>query len=231
MDQSLLQELQNAREEKRQVVLASNLTNGSSKLLYPFENKEEDILNEEGRLALRNDRPREVKQNGETWFLNIFNPPLRMFIVGAVHIAQKLAPMAAAAAYEVTVIDPRRSFGSDFRFPDITLDDRWPDEALADLKPDRRTALVTLTHDAKLDDPALEAALKSDVFYIGALGSTRTNAKRHQRLERAGFTPEQMSRINGPVGLDIGAQSPAEIAISIMAEITASLRGKQSNDL
>ncbi len=226
MNIDILTELTRAKADKRQVVLATNLTNGSSKILYPFENKENSSLLEEARKALNTDKPREVESENGPVFLNIFNPPLRLFIVGAVHIAQKLAPMAAAAAYDVTVIDPRRSFGSDFRFPDIKLDDRWPDEALPDLAPDRRSAIVTLTHDAKLDDPALEAALKTDVFYIGALGSTRTKAKRYQRLTEKGFDDADMRKIHGPVGLDIGAQSPAEIAISIMAEMTATLRGK-----
>ncbi len=226
MDNSLLQELQIARKSKRQVVLATNLTSGKSELLYPFETHEVSELLDEARTALRFDKPHEAKIDDDVFFLNIFNPPLRLFIVGAVHIAQKLAPMAAATGYEVIVIDPRRSFGSEMRFPNVALDDRWPDDALGELAPDRRSAIVTLTHDAKLDDPALEAALKSDVFYIGALGSTRTNAKRHQRLTAKGFSETDIARINGPVGLDIGAQSPAEIAVSIMAELTACLRGK-----
>jgi len=226
MDNSLLQELQIARKSKRQVVLATNLTSGKSELLYPFETHEVSELLDEARTALRFDKPHEAKIDDDVFFLNIFNPPLRLFIVGAVHIAQKLAPMAAATGYEVIVIDPRRSFGSEMRFPNVALDDRWPDDALGELAPDRRSAIVTLTHDAKLDDPALEAALTSDVFYIGALGSTRTNAKRHQRLTAKGFSETDIARINGPVGLDIGAQSPAEIAVSIMAELTACLRGK-----
>jgi xanthine dehydrogenase accessory factor len=226
MNIKILQELNQAKTEKRQIVLATNLTNGSQEILYPFDNDDKSHVFEEARTALTLDRPREIETDEGPVFLNIFNPPLRMFIVGAVHIAQKLAPMAAAADYEVTVIDPRRSFGSDFRFPNIKLDDRWPDEALTDLLPDRRSAIVTLTHDAKLDDPALESALKSDVFYIGALGSKRTKEKRHLRLTEKGFSDTNIARINGPVGLDIGAQSPAEIAVSIIAEVTAILRGK-----
>ncbi|OUR77285.1 hypothetical protein A9Q83_11295 [Alphaproteobacteria bacterium 46_93_T64] len=228
MDNKQLQELQNARKEKKQVVLATNLSSGVSELLYPFETDEITPLLEEARLALRFDKPHETEVVNEKIFLNIFNPPLRLFIVGAVHIAQKLAPMAAATGYEVVVIDPRRSFGSEMRFPNVALDDRWPDEALEDLSPDRRSALVTLTHDAKLDDPALESALNSDVFYIGALGSNRTNDKRHQRLISKGFSEAAIKRINGPIGLDIGAQSPAEIAVSIMGELTACLRGKMT---
>ncbi|MEH6401988.1 MAG: XdhC family protein [Sneathiella sp.] len=227
MNLDQLKELQKARLEKRQVVLATNLTNGSNKIFYPFESNEKTTLISEAKIALNTDKPREIETDDGPVFLNIFNPPLRLFIIGAVHIAQKLAPMAAATAYDVTVIDPRRSFGSEFRFPGVVLDDRWPDEALDALDPDRRSAIVTLTHDAKLDDPALKAALKSDVFYIGALGSTRTKAKRHDRLIEDGFSADEIARIHGPVGLDIGAQSPAEIAISILAELTATLRRKQ----
>ena len=226
MKTTLLNELQQARREKRQIVLATNLTSGDQKILYPFENKETSDVMEAARTALNSDKPARIETDEGPVFLNIYNPPLRLFIVGAVHIAQALVPMAAAADYEVTVIDPRRSFGSEFRFPNVTLDNRWPDDAFKDLKPDRRSAIVTLTHDAKLDDPALQHALKSDAFYIGALGSGRTHAKRKQRLLESGFSETDFARIHGPIGLDIGAKSPAEIAISIMAEITAVLRQK-----
>ncbi len=229
MRKAVLEELQMARAEKRQVVLVTNLGNGDQELIYPFEMDKESDLYDAARAALRHDKPAVVDLPEGSVFLNIFNPPLRLFIIGAVHIAQSLAPMAASAEYEVTVIDPRRSFGSTFRFPNVHLDNRWPDEALADLKPDRRSAIVTLTHDAKLDDPALQHALRSDAFYIGALGSGRTHAKRQQRLLKAGFTEADFARIHGPIGLDIGAKSPAEIAISIMAEITAVLRGKAAS--
>jgi len=162
----------------------------------------------------------------ETTFVAIHNPPLRLIVVGAVHIAQALVPMARLAGYDPTLIDPRETFGSEARFPGETILHDWPDEAVAKLGLDARTAIVLLTHDPKLDDPALEAALKADSFYIGALGSTRTHAKRTARLEAAGFTPDQIARIHGPIGLDIGAASPSEIAVSIMAEMTAVLRGK-----
>jgi xanthine dehydrogenase accessory factor len=142
-----------------------------------------------------------------------------------VHIAQTLAPMAALAGYSVTIIDPRRAFATDARFPDVKLIGEWPDETMATMKLDRRTAVVTLTHDPKLDDPALETALKADVFYIGALGSRKTHAARLGRLKAAGFSDAECARIRGPVGLDIGALSPAEIAVSILAQITAVLRG------
>lgn len=224
MKQSQLIEIQKARTDKRQVVLATNLITGISTVLYPFDINTKTELIIAAQNALKLDKPGEIETEDGTYFINIFNPPLRMFIIGAVHIAQKLSDMATSAGYEVTVIDPRSSFGSEFRFPNVTLDNRWPDDALADLNPDRRCAIVTLTHDAKLDDPALEHALNSNAFYIGALGSKRTKAKRRDRLIEKNFTDLQISRIHGPVGLDIGAQSPAEIAISIMAEITQVLR-------
>ena len=157
-------------------------------------------------------------------FVTIHNPPLRMLIVGAVHIAQALVPMARLAGFDPVLIDPRPAFGSAERFPGETILDDWPDEAVAAHGLDARTALVLLTHDPKLDDPALVAALRSDVFYIGALGSTRTHAKRLARMTGAGFSEAELARIHGPVGLDIGAASPAEIALSILAEIVKVLR-------
>ncbi len=157
-------------------------------------------------------------------FIAVHNPPLRMVIVGGVHIAQTLVGMAQACGYDVTVVDPRTAFANAARFPDVALLDGWPDAVLAGLGLDRRTAVITLTHDPKLDDPALITALHSDAFYIGALGSTRTHAKRVERLRAAGFDAAQIARINAPVGLDIGARSPAEIAASIIAQVTQSLR-------
>lgn len=157
-------------------------------------------------------------------FVGVHNPPLRMIIVGAVHIAQSLVQMARSCGFAPVVIDPRGAFGSAARFPGETIIDDWPDDALAALKPDARTAVVTLTHDPKLDDPAIVAALKTDVFYLGCLGSTRTHAKRVARLEAAGIAAEDIARIRAPVGLDIGGRAPAEIAVSVMAQIIQALR-------
>jgi len=157
-------------------------------------------------------------------FVAIHNPPLRLAVVGAVHIAQALVPMARIAGYDPVVIDPRGAFGSQARFPETKLVDDWPDEALEAIGVDARTALVLLTHDPKLDDPALRVALGAECFYIGALGSTRTHAARKARLSEAGFSDAQLARIHGPVGLDIGAASPPEIAVSILAEMTRVLR-------
>ena len=157
--------------------------------------------------------------------VTLHNPPLRLIVVGAVHIAQALLPMARLAGYAPTLVDPREAFGSAGRFPGETISHDWPDEALASLGLDARTAVVTLTHDPKLDDPAIRAALGSDVFYLGCLGSTRTHAKRLERLREAGFSDDQLARIHAPVGLNIGARSPAEIAVACLAQITLALRG------
>ena len=156
--------------------------------------------------------------------MGVHNPPLRMIVVGAVHIAQPLMVMARETGFDCFLVDPREAFGTAHRFPGISISNEWPDDALTDMGIDARTAIVTLSHDPKIDDPALSAALKSSAFYIGALGSNRTHGKRIERLTSAGFTPEEMSRIHAPVGADIGAKSPAEIAISILAQITERLR-------
>ena len=224
MDADILAQLVKDRAAKRPMVLATRLTDGFGKLLYPNEKQEENWLIKASHQVLAGDRAAVIAGPDGDWFLNPFNPPLRLLVVGAVHIAQPLARMAALAGYDVTVIDPRTSFASENRFPDIDLRHDWPDEALAALAPDTRTAIVTLTHDPKLDDPALQAALKSPAFYIGALGSKKTHAARVARLKEAAFEDVDIARIHGPVGLAIGAKSPAEIAISIMAEITGSLR-------
>nr|WP_183073407.1 XdhC family protein [Roseibaca ekhonensis] len=157
--------------------------------------------------------------------VTLYNPPLRLVIVGAVHIAQALVPMARLAGYDAVVVDPRDAFASETRFPDTRLLHDWPDDALLALGLDARTAVVTLTHDSKLDDPAIIAALRSDVFYLGCLGSTRTHAKRLERLHAEGLTETDVSRIHAPVGLNIGARSPSEIAVATLAQITLALRG------
>ncbi len=173
---------------------------------------------------LRSDKSGRLDAPKDNLFVQCHNPPLRLFIVGAVHIGQALAPMAATAGYAVTVIDPRRSFATGERFPGVELNSEWPDDALEMLKPDSRTAVITLTHDPKLDDPALHAALRSEAFYIGCLGSKRTHAKRLERLRDAGFTDTDFARIHGPLGLDIGAKSPAEIAVSALGQVIEVLR-------
>lgn len=174
--------------------------------------------------AYRQDRSISVQGDDGPVFVQVFNPPLRLIIVGAVHIAQSLAPMAQLCGYAVTIVDPRGAFATAERFPDVSLAVEWPDEAMAELKLDRRTAVVALTHDPKLDDPALDQALRSDAFYIAALGSKKNHAARCERLRVEGHAEAALGRIHGPAGLDIGAISPSEIAVAILAQITQSLR-------
>ena len=184
----------------------------------------------EGSLAGQADYPERFRSDrsgmleDQRTFVAIHNPPLRMTIIGAVHIAQALVRMARIAGYDPLIVDPRPAFAAESRFPGETILDDYPEEALKDRGLDSRTALVLLTHDPKIDDPALELGLKSAAFYIGALGSTRTHAKRVSRLEDRGFAPEEIARIHAPIGLDIGAAGPAEIAVAVMAEVTRVLR-------
>ena len=228
MQHEILKKLNSARQKKQAVVLITHLERAEqylySDIKEPGTGSIPGELEELARQAARLDRSQMCETESGKIFFHVFNPPLRMFIVGAVHISQTLAPLAIMCGYDVTVIDPRRAFASNERFPDIKISTTWPDEALEELVPDNRTAVVTLTHDPKLDDPALAAALKSDAFYIGALGSRKTQAGRQQRLEEKGFSIEQQQRICGPVGLNIGAQSTAEIALSIMAQVTQQAR-------
>jgi xanthine dehydrogenase accessory factor len=220
----LLRRTLEARRAGRAVALVTHLKTGAQALVE--EGRAEGPLALDAAAtaaALRALREDKSRTEGDL-FIEVWNPPLRCFIVGAVHVAQPLASMASLAGYAVTVIDPRSAFATDARFPGVTLVAEWPDEAFEVLKPDRRTAVVTLTHDPKIDDPALVAALRSEAFYIGALGSKRTHAARLGRLAEAGFDAAAVARIHGPVGLDIGAVSPAEIAVAILAQITSVLR-------
>ncbi|HSR73093.1 MAG TPA: XdhC family protein [Kiloniellales bacterium] len=227
MKQAILDTLLAARRAKRPVALVTNLESGRQALLDEGVVSGELVLGgvvlSQVERALAEDKSGLL--SGTSLFVQVFNPPLRLIVVGAVHIAQALVPLAALVGYETIVVDPRRAWATDARFPDIALMTDWPDEALAALAPDRRTAVVTLTHDPKLDDPALTTALNSDAFYIGALGSTRTHAKRLARLRETGLGEAELTRIHGPAGLAIGARSPAEIAVSILAQMTQALHG------
>jgi xanthine dehydrogenase accessory factor len=219
----LLAALEHARTHKRPIVVATQLPGGDQRLLP--DPSAPDHLNEIARDVLISDVSGTHKIDGVDWFMHAYNPPLRLVIVGAVHIAQALVQFSTACGYATTVVDPRRSFASDERFPNVTISGAWPDEAMDEFKPDSRTAVVTLTHDPKLDDPALDRALKSGAFYIGALGSRRTHAARLKRLRELGHTDAEMTRIRGPVGLNIEAVTAPEIAASIIAEIIAVRRG------
>jgi xanthine dehydrogenase accessory factor len=222
MTPALLAALQAARAAARPVVLATRLPDGAQVLLPDPAHPE---LAEPARQALAAERSATITVGNATWFLHAYNPPARIVIVGAVHIAQALVPLAVQLAYGVTVVDPRRAFATDERFPGVSVSTDWPDEAMDALRPDSRTAIVTLTHDPKLDDPALDRALQSDAFYIGALGSRRTHAARLERLRALGHGDTAIARIRGPVGLNIGAVSAPEIALSILSQIVAVRRG------
>ena len=223
MKAETIKALQEARSQRRAVALATRLSDAAEALVY-LDQAEGALAGDAAivsaaRRAMDIGRSETVELGGQKIFLNVYVPPARLIIVGAVHIAQSLAPMGAMLDFDVTVVDPRGAWATANRFPGVKVIQDWADEAFQAMGLDASTAVVTLTHDPKLDDPALEAALKSDVFYVGALGSKRTHAKRKDRLSEAGITDEQFSRIHGPVGLNIGAKSPAEIAVSILGQI------------
>ncbi len=222
MKRATLEALLASAREKRAIVRAVDLATGEERLVATLPGG--SALERAAVAAARADRSDTVEIEGRSWFLEVHNPPLDLRIVGAVHIAQPLARMAALAGYQVSVIDPRSAFATGERFPDVSLTHDWPDEALSRSPLGPRSALVALTHDPKIDDPALAAALRSSCFYIGALGSRKTQASRLERLGQHGFDETELARIHGPVGLDIGARTPAEIAIAIMAEMTKKLR-------
>lgn len=223
MKAETLARLQAEREAQRPVVLLTRLSDGAQHL-WP-QDAVPAALADAARDALGHEKGASVTIDNEAWFIHPHNPPLRIIVVGAVHIAQAMAPMVAPLGFQLVVVDPRRAFATAERLPGVTLNTDWPDEAMAALRPDARSAVVTLTHDPKLDDPALDAALRSPAFYIGALGSRRTHAKRVARLRDLGHGDDAMARIHAPVGLDIGAVTAPEIALSVMAEIVAARRG------
>lgn len=202
---------------------ATKLATGEDRLIHPATDK--SPLGQAAASAARADTSGPANIEGENWFLAVFNPPLDLVVIGAVHVAQPLAAMASLTGFGVRIIDPRTAFATEARFPGVTLSHDWADEALAKSPLGPRSAIVALAHDPKLDDPGLIAALKSNCFYIGALGSKKTHAGRLQRLKVEGFSDQDLARIHGPIGLDIGARTPAEIAVAILAEITQALRG------
>jgi CTP:molybdopterin cytidylyltransferase MocA/xanthine/CO dehydrogenase XdhC/CoxF family maturation factor len=217
MRRAILQQLMAARREGRVMVRALEVESGQEQLLDPAS----DItpLGQAAAAAAREDVNRCVTVDGRTWLLTVYNAPWELVVIGAVHIAQGLAAMAGPAGYHIRIIDPRTAYATAERFPGIALQTEWPDEALAQKPLTIRSALVALAHDPKLDDAALAIALRSPAFYIGALGSVRTHARRLARLQAQGFSGAELSKIHGPVGLAIGARSPAEIAIAILAEL------------
>ncbi len=221
MKRELLETLLAARSRKEAVVLVTELDTGTQALYRMTANPPKDQLEERARECLERDRASTI----DGVFYLPFNPPLRLFVVGAVHIAQAMVSMAKGLGFEVTVIDPRSSFGRTERFPGVLIDEAWPDEALEAAALDHRSAVITLTHDPKLDDPALEVALQSPAFYIGCLGSSKTHAARRRRLAKQGFDEAALDRLHGPLGLALGGRAPAEVALSALAEMVSVLRG------
>ncbi len=220
--------LAQAQDEKRAIVLATRLPDGLQCLLpAPAQ---PDALNQAALTLMRTDRSEVVELEGERWFLRPYNPPLRLFVVGAVHIAQALVQLARPLGLDPIVIDPRPALATEERFPHTHLVEDWPDTAFATLDPDRRSAIIVLTHDPKIDDVALDCALKSEAFYIGALGSRKSHAARLGRLAGLGHDETTLARIRGPVGLAIGAITAPEIALSILSEIVAVLRAGRLAD-
>ncbi|MHB2168262.1 XdhC family protein [Alsobacter sp. R-9] len=223
MDLALLSILNAERKARRATVLVTRVADGRQRLVREAD-VAGDSLADLLRERLRSGKSGMAETPEGDVFLTVQVPPVRILVTGAVHISQALAPMARLLGHDVVIVDPRTAFATPERFPDVALHAEWPDAVLPTLGVDRYTAFVALTHDPKIDDPALDHALKSDCFYVGALGSRKTHAKRVERLAAAGFTPEQIGRIKAPIGLNIGAISPAEIALSILGEITAALR-------
>jgi xanthine dehydrogenase accessory factor len=226
----VLHTLNAERAARRAVVLITNVENGAQRVVKAGDVGKDalrDVL--EKRLRMAKSGMEDTAQGRV--FLTVYVPSPKLLITGAVHISQTLAPMGQLLGFDVTIVDPRTAFASIERFPDVKVIAEWPDVALPPLNIDQYTAFVALTHDPKIDDPALKHALSRDCFYIGALGSKKTHARRVARLKEAGLTDRDIARIHAPIGLPIGAVSPGEIALAIMAEITQALRVKADKEL
>jgi xanthine dehydrogenase accessory factor len=223
---ALLTELNRRRATREAVIAITDLASGAARLVSPVE-AAGDPLAEALAEGFRSGRSGSIEAAGGKFFLNVHLPPVKLIMIGAVHISQALAEMAPVTGLDCVIVDPRTAFATPERFPKVTVLAQWPDQALPGLSVDRYTALVALTHDPKIDDPALDHALKRECFYIGALGSRKTHAGRLARLAALGHTEAALARIHAPIGLDIGAVSPAEIAVSILAEIIGAMRAKR----
>ncbi len=230
MTRDLLARVLSEIAAKKPVVVATDLATGLAQLLHPFDPAPglDPAIAAAAREAALRDESSKLERPGGALFLRVFNPPVQVIVVGAVHIAQSLARMVQLAGYEALVVDPRRAFATEARFEGVPLVREWPDEALSRIGLGRRTAVVTMTHDPKIDDPALAAALRSEAFYVGSLGSKKTQAARRERLRAMGFSDAELARIHGPVGLPLGARSPGEIAVSILSQLVQALRAPAS---
>lgn len=225
MDPYSLKKLNQCRRERRAAILLTDLGDGRDRVVVEGD-PVAGSLGEAVDSAFRSGKSGTVEVDGRTFFLNVHLPPPRLVMIGAVHISQALAPMAAIAGFDVHIIDPRTAFASPERFAGVRLDAEWPEEALKKSPLDAYCAVAALTHDPKIDDPALKAALEAECFYIGALGSRKTHARRVERLTAGGIPPAAIERIHAPIGLSIGAASPAEIAVAVLAQIIEALRSR-----
>lgn len=223
MDPLLLSQLNEERRNRRAVILATDLDDGASRLIREGDVPSDD-LGEPVARAFRSGKSGTVAAGGTNWFLNVHLPPPRIVVIGAVHISQALAPMAALAGFDLEIVDPRTAFATEERFGATRLFAEWPEDVLTRRPLDPWTALAAVTHDPKIDDYPLKAALEAGCFYVGALGSRKTHTKRLERLAEQGVAPSLLERIHAPIGLPIGAASPAEIAVATLAEIIRALR-------
>ncbi|MDC3320862.1 XdhC family protein [Hyphomicrobiales bacterium] len=226
MDKEVLEKILNLKKKKEPFCLVSKANSTDTKVITLSESSKSDLKQSINK-ALKEDKLILIENNNEEWIINPFNPPPKLIIVGAVHVAQSLALIAENLDFEVIIIDPREAFAEQERFPNNKVICAWPEDAFDELILDSRTAVVTLTHEPNLDDIALKRSLKSKCFYIGALGSKKTHKKRIERFLADNITQDDISKINGPIGLPINAQTPGEIAISIMSEIISSLRNQK----
>ncbi len=233
MDLAILQKLNQARRERFAVILVTDTASGAVRLVVEKDGYDGDPLREELAARFRSGASGSVvTPSGESTFFTVQLPPPRLVIIGAVHISQALAPMAKIAGFDMTIIDPRTAFATPERFPDVPLLAEWPDVALPKVGLDAFTGLAVVTHDPKIDDYALAESLRANCFYVGALGSRKTHGKRLERLRALGIDDTQLARIHAPIGLPIQAQSPAEIAVAVLAEVIVSLRsrGRQARE-
>jgi xanthine dehydrogenase accessory factor len=223
MDLASLKAVNEARRARRAAILLTDLDTGTGRVIGEGEEVAGELGHAVAR-AFRTGVSTAVTADGRSYFLNVHLPHPRLIAVGAVHISQALAPMARVAGFDMEIIDPRTAFATPERFPDVPVHAEWPEDVLKKSPLDGYTALAALTHDPKIDDFALKAALDADCFYVGALGSRKTHAKRVERLLALGATADQVERIRAPIGLDIGASSPAEIAVAVLAQVIGALR-------
>ena len=226
MDPYCLKKLNEQRRARRAALLLTDLADGRDRVIRQGD-PVAGVLGDAVRAAFLSGKSSIAEAEGRSFFLNVHLPPPRLIVIGAVHISQALAPMARIAGYDMEIIDPRTAFATNERFPEVMLHAAWPQEVLNARPLDPYTALAAVTHDPKIDDPALAAALKSGCFYVGALGSRKTHAKRVERLRALGLDDDQISRIHAPIGLDIGAASPAEIAVAILAEVISAFHARE----